>query len=54
MVAFDSAPPVRMFRYSRKLPFVAFSETQLCTLARSRNGTVTADPSLKMIIMMSV
>ena len=53
-VACESAPPVIVFRYSRKLPFVAFYCIQLLTTAVSRNGTATALPNLKITIMSNV
>ena len=53
-VACESAPPVMIFRYSRKLPPVALSAIQPATTPVSRNGTTRAQPRRKTIIMKNV
>jgi hypothetical protein len=53
-VACESAPPVIVFRYSRKFPSTALLSIHVPTVLESRKGTVTALPNLKMIIMSNV
>ena len=54
MVACESAPPVKMSRYSRKFPLVAFWDIQSETTDVSRNGTTTEQPKRKIMIMNNV
>ena len=51
IVAFESAPPVMMFKYSRKFPPVADSFIQSLTTDVSRNGTVMTLPILKIMMI---
>ena len=51
IVAFESAPPVIILRYSRKFPPVADLSIHSLTTDVSRNGTVMTLPILKIMMI---